>query len=215
VPSRTPSLLVRHALISSVDGFSNQVALFLLVILLPLGLIAIGLGILAYQRFGSGINHGQLPIPPIPSPSSSGNGSQPPPSPQVASPDGAPSQEQAKAVVSEWLRVKSRIFAPPYDKNLLDGVVAEGPLWTDITKADGSIDWLQKNNSYYSYNRIEVNGVTSYDPNPTNPKIAVSIVEDRVLHGPQGDTPSNSNYRVLYTLVSEHGKWKIYDYKEL
>jgi hypothetical protein len=31
-----------------------------------------------------------------------------------------------------------------------------GPAWTDVSKPDGSVDWLRKNNTYYRYGGNQV-----------------------------------------------------------
>lgn len=123
-------------------------------------------------------------------------------------------EARARAVVEQWLSVKAQIFAPPYDTNVADRIVAEGPLWSDLTKTNGSIDWLKSNNSYYSYNTSRVNNVIRFTPSQTMPSLLVSVTEDSVLHSPNGSDPSVSTKNYLYTLKEENGVWKVWDYRK-
>ena len=110
--------------------------------------------------------------------------------------------------------MKSQIFAPPFNTDLADQVVAAGPLWTDLTKPDGSIQWLKNNNSRYSYSIIRVNRVIRFIPSIAMPSIVVSVTEDSTLHSPKGSEKSSSTNDWLYTLKEETGRWKIWDYRK-
>jgi hypothetical protein len=121
---------------------------------------------------------------------------------------------EARAIVEQWLSVKSQIFAPPFNTDLADKVVASGPLWTDLTKTDGSIEWLKNNNSYYSYTTIKVNRVIRFLPSSSMPSIVVSVTEDSILHSPNGNDASSNTNNWLYTLKEESGRWKIWDYRK-
>lgn len=194
------------------SGFTNQQALLVLLICFPLGLIAIGFLVLLLQRPST-----QLSANPIPAPE---NKTFIPSLPGKLPISNAPenqnglSEIQARSIVEKWLSVKSQIFAPPYDTKLADSIVAEGPLWTDLTKPDGSLQWLKNNNSYYSYNSIRVNSVISYVPSDEMPTIVVSITENSVLHSSSGSEPSISTNNWNYTLRQESGIWKIWDYRK-
>jgi len=139
---------------------------------------------------------------------------QPLPSPSPAPLPSGLNELQARAIVEEWLSVKPQIFASPFNAELADQVVATGPLWTDLTKTDGSIEWLKKNNSYYSYSSIKVNEVIRFLPSPSMPSIVVSVSEDSVLHSPRGNKASSTTGKWLYTLKEEGGRWKIWDYRK-
>ena len=196
----------------SSGGFSNQQALLVLLICFPLGLIGLGLLVILLQRpaaqmaqpqqnqSSQSLPH-QTPAKPLPVPS---------PAPLSS----GLNELQARAIVEEWLSVKPQIFASPFNTDLADKVVAAGPLWTDLTKTDGSIDWLKKNNSYYSYASIKVNEVTRFSPSPSMPSIVVSVSENSILHSPLGNKPSLTTNNWLYTLKEEGGRWKIWDYRK-
>ncbi len=203
----------KNNLIFGLDsGFTNQQALLVLLICFPLGLIAIGFLVILLQRPST-----QLSANPIPAPE---NKTFIPSLPGKLPNSNAPenqnglSEIQARSIVEKWLSVKSQIFAPPYDTKLADSIVAEGPLWTDLTKPDGSIQWLKNNNSYYSYNSIKVNSVISYVPSDVMPTIVVSITENSVLHSSSGSEPSIGTNNWNYTLRQESGNWKIWDYRK-
>ena len=203
----------RNNSISLRSGFTNQQALLVLIICFPLGLIAIGFLVILLQRpatqlpesANSSPNNGTL-IPSIPAGKL--------PSKDLSTNQGELSEMQARSIVEKWLSLKSQIFAPPYDTKIADTVVAEGPLWTDLTKPDGSIEWLKSNNSYYSYTSIRVNSVISYIPSDTMPSIVVSVTENSVLHSSAGSEPSLSTNNWNYTLRKENGDWKIWDYRK-
>ena len=190
--------------------------MLVLLFALPLGLVGLGFVVLLIQR--------QVAVKPTPAPPVSqerpidadrSTTIQPLPSQEPsAAPQSGLSQQQARAIVEEWLTVKSQIFAPPFNTDLADQVVAAGPLWTDLTKPDGSIQWLKNNNSRYSYSIIRVNRVISFIPSIAMPSIVVSVTEDSTLHSPKGAEKSSSTNDWLYTLKEETGRWKIWDYRK-
>ena len=202
-----------NRIISLSSGFTNQQALLVLIICFPLGLIAIGFLVILLQRpatklpesANSSPNNGTL-IPSLPAGKL--------PSKDLSTNQGGLSEMKARSIVEKWLSLKSQIFAPPYDTKIADTVVAEGPLWTDLIKPDGSIEWLKSNNSYYSYTSIRVNSVISYTPSDTMPSIVVSVTENSILHSSAGSEPSLSTNNWNYTLRKENGDWKIWDYRK-
>ena len=204
------------------SGFSNQQALLVLLICFPIGLIFLGLVVVLLQK----------PVPQAAAPTQSAPATSTRPEPQQE-PELQPksteiqprkpvpqpsisglSQPEARAVVEEWLTVKSQIFAPPFDTDLADRVVADGPLWRDLTKADGSIQWLRNNNSYYTYDRIRVDRVIRFNPSPSMPSIVVRVTENSILNSPTGQERSANTNDWLYSLKKEGGRWKIWDYRK-
>ena len=193
-------------------GFSNQQALLALLICFPVGLIGIGVLVLLLQKPKSTV--AQSPQPQIEQRDQSTTIQPLPTSGQSFQQPSGLTEQQARAVVEQWLTVKSQIFAPPFDTNLADQVVASGPLWTDLTKPDGSINWLKKSNSYYTYDTIRVNRVLRFLPSPTMPSIVVSVTEKSILHSPKGQEKSTGENDWIYTLKKEDGRWKIWDYRK-
>lgn len=206
---------------SGSGGFTNQQALLVLLICFPLGLIALGIIVILFQRQVPQLAQAPQSTPqtapqPLPQsqPSDSSTTIRPLPSAAPASEDSGLTELQARAIVEKWLTVKSQIFAPPFNVDLANETVAEGPLWTDLTKENGSIQWLQNNNSYYTYSSIRVNRVNGFTPSPSMPSIIVSITEDSTLHSPRGSSPSSSTRDWVYILKEEQGRWKIWDYRK-
>lgn len=203
----------RNKVISQSYGFTNQQALLVLIVCFPLGLIAIGFLVILLQRPATQLSENTNTVPNNGTMIPSLPGGKPP-SKDISRNQGELSEMQARSIVEKWLSLKSQIFAPPYDIKVADTVVAEGPLWTDLTKPDGSIEWLKSNNSYYSYTSIRVNSVISYIPSDTMPSVIVSITENSVLHSSAGSEPSLSTNNWNYTLRKENGDWKIWDYRK-
>ncbi len=203
----------RNKVIFQSYGFTNQQALLVLIVCFPLGLIAIGFLVILLQRPATQLSENTNPVPNNGTMIPSLPGGKPP-SKDISRNQGELSEMQARSIVEKWLSLKSQIFAPPYDIKVADTVVAEGPLWTDLTKPDGSIEWLKSNNSYYSYTSIRVNSVISYIPSDTMPSVIVSITENSVLHSSAGSEPSLSTNNWNYTLRKENGDWKIWDYRK-
>lgn len=123
-------------------------------------------------------------------------------------------QEQALAIIKGWLDAKPKVFAPPFISQAVDAYVANGPLWHDITKAGGSIDWLKENDSYYSYTSNTINDTISFSRDAIEPSVTVSITQDMALHSPKGTKPTNATDTYRYTFRQERGNWKIWDYKK-
>jgi hypothetical protein len=126
-------------------------------------------------------------------------------------------QAKAEQLVKAWLDSKAKIFAPPFDRSLVKAITT-GPLYQDITKSNGPIDWLQSNNSYYSYSKASVDKVWLFSASGAHPSLKVTISEDRVLYGKNGKPDSSesgaSTSNWVYLFVQEDSVWKIYDYKK-
>lgn len=207
-------------------GFTNQQALLVLLICFPVGLIALGVVVILLQGPTPRMAQSQqtpsqeqpsdrsTTIQPLPSAKPPADQQSDVQSGQQSGQQSGLNQLEARAIVEQWLTVKSQIFAPPFNVDLADQVVADGPLWTDITKTDGSIQWLRNNNSYYSYTTIKVNEVISFLPSPSMPSIVVSVTEASILHSPNGNKASSNTNNWLYTLREEGGRWKIWDYRK-
>lgn len=118
----------------------------------------------------------------------------------------------AVELINNWLMAKPRIFAHPFDANLAQGLVAKGPLWHDITKPGGSLDWLQTNNSHYLYHSNKITGVERENLTGSTPSLTASIYEDSTIQSPKGAKRSASTRNYTYTFIKEDGHWKIYDY---
>ena len=128
------------------------------------------------------------------------------------------SQDQAVAIVQNWLNSKGRVFGGPFDKQLARQFTT-GSLYYDIAeKPNGSIDWLKNNNSYYTYSLSRVDNVWTFNNSGSNPTIKVRITEDRNLYGASGnidyDKSGRKTANYIYYFSKENDGWKINDYKD-
>ncbi|MBE9220978.1 ARC6/PARC6 family protein [Dolichospermum flos-aquae LEGE 04289] len=127
------------------------------------------------------------------------------------------SQEQALELVEKWYAAKPRIFAPPFDKDLLNEL-ATGKLYQRVGGEDGSIDWLQKYNYYYTYNKSAITNIMGFSNSGSRPYIKVRIVEELYLQGEKGIDQTNSGeYQIdyIYFFAKDNGTWKIYNNEKI
>ncbi|MDD1413413.1 ARC6/PARC6 family protein [Dolichospermum sp. ST_con] len=123
------------------------------------------------------------------------------------------SQEQALELVQKWYAAKPRIFAPPFDRDLLNEL-ATGKLYQRVGGEGGSIDWLQKYNRYYTYNKSAITNIMGFSSSGSRPYIKVRVVEELYLQGEKGIDKTNSGeYKIdyIYFFTKENGTWKIYN----
>lgn len=126
-------------------------------------------------------------------------------------------QEQALKLVQKWYQAKPRIFGPPYDTNLV-AQLATGKLYSFTTASDGSVAWLENNNAYYSYTKLEITNVLDFSNFSSRPYIKVRVFEELYLHGSNGIDRKNSGTsqnNFIYVFEKENGNWKIYDYRNV
>ena len=83
---------------------------------------------------------------------------------------------------------------------------------------DGSIDWLQKYNRYYTYNKSEITNVIGFSSSGSRPYIKVRIIEELYLQGEKGlDKTNSGEYQIdyIYFFAKENGTWKIYSNEKI
>ena len=127
------------------------------------------------------------------------------------------SQEQALELVQKWYAAKPRIFAPPFDRDLLNEL-ATGKLYQRVGGEDGAIDWLQKYNRYYTYNKSAITNIMGFSSSGSRPYIKVRVVEELYLQGEKGIDKTNSGeYQInyIYFFAKENGTWKIYNNEKI
>ena len=127
------------------------------------------------------------------------------------------SQEQALELVEKWYAAKPRIFAPPFDRDLLNEL-ATGKLYQRVGGEDGSIDWLQKYNRYYTYNKSAITNIMGFSSSGSRPYIKVRVVEELYLQGEKGIDKTNSGeYQIdyIYFFAKDNGTWKIYNNEKI
>jgi hypothetical protein len=118
-------------------------------------------------------------------------------------------QKDAINLINQWLEAKSKIFAPPFDRQLAARLTT-GTIYNDIVKPGGSIDWLQQNNAYYQYGSHSVQETGYFSVSGNIAEIEVSIKQEvyfyinRIL---DKSTADSSIYRFI--LKQENGTWKM------
>ncbi|MCF8140611.1 MAG: IMS domain-containing protein [Cyanobium usitatum Tobar12.5m-G36] len=124
----------------------------------------------------------------------------------------------ARQLVESWLVYKKTIFSTPYDISAIENfVVNPGPLYSDITRPGGSVDWLRSNNSSYYYRELKVLDVSDFRQFPDRAHLTVRIVEDLELRTPRGIDRSKSGRKTqswVYELKLNQYKWLVYDYRK-
>lgn len=116
---------------------------------------------------------------------------------------------EAVAVINRYLSQKSRIFASPYDRQLVASVLTGNALY-DATKPGGSMDWLQQRNAYYRYGLQKAEPLAYYSVNSNWAQIEVKVTEELSYYenGALRDSGTNvKDYR--FTMQQENGTWKI------
>ncbi len=117
-------------------------------------------------------------------------------------------EADAVAIVNNLVASKNKMFAPPFDQQLL----AELTTGEAYEKRKESIDWLQSNNAFYRYGEFTVSRAGSFGIQDNQANITVEIFESPTLYvnGKIDRTQSQpSRGRYICTLIFEDGKWKI------
>ncbi len=118
-------------------------------------------------------------------------------------------------LVRSWLEAKKRVFAPPYDLDVAADFLT-GPAWRDVSKPDGSVDWLRKNNTYYQYgnNRVGLKRVVKADASQLVLDLEIQEELNIYKNGRlRQRRNSRETYRFDLRLVGD--TWKIYDRRSL
>jgi hypothetical protein len=115
---------------------------------------------------------------------------------------------QASDLIGRWLDAKPRIFAPPFDRQLL-AKMTTGILYSDTAKA---IDYLTTSNSQYRYGVPKLESVERFAASGNKATIEVKITEDATLYrNCKVDSSSFNTKLVRYSLEYWDGIWKIAD----
>jgi hypothetical protein len=128
------------------------------------------------------------------------------------------SQQEAVNLINKWLQAKGKVFAPPFDRQVLAQYThTQGALYKDITKPQGSMDWLKNTGSYYNYNQANITEVLEFSTSGQLPMLKVKISENLVFYNGELNRAKReqSTDGFIYTFRQEQGTWKIDDYREL
>ena len=124
---------------------------------------------------------------------------------------------QAVDLVNRWLQAKQKIFAPPFDRQLIDEFTT-GELYADLIKSDGAIAWLKANQGYYRFGVQKIGVVRQFVAGPRQATLEVPVTEDRTLYRNHQVDPNQTDFStrlIRYSLELVNGKWKIADYKSV
>jgi serine/threonine protein kinase len=126
------------------------------------------------------------------------------------SPSPIPTLTETEAVqrVRDLVEAKREMFAPPFNREILTQVA----IGEEYEKRKGSIDWLQKNNAYYSYGEFEINPLGQFNLQGDRATIEVEIAENPTLYvngqvDQSQSIPSRGRYRC--TLQLDQQSWKV------
>lgn len=151
---------------------------------------------------------------PAPSPAAPGSPFSSSPAPPSSNLDAT----TARQLVESWLAYKKTIFSSPYDITAIENhVVNPGPLYSDITRPGGSVDWLRSNSASYYYKELKVLNVADFRVFPDRAHLTVRILEDLELRTPRGVDRTKSGQKTqswVYELKFNQGKWLVYDYRK-
>jgi ARC6-like, IMS domain len=120
-------------------------------------------------------------------------------------------EQAALDLVNQWLEAKAKIFGPPFDVQLA-GSVTTGKVYEDISKADGSVNWLRNNNAYYTYGQHKVSSAGNFSAADSSAKIDVSINQPLSFYKNNQlvkNESTSDTYQFVFQL--ENGSWKIAD----
>jgi hypothetical protein len=131
------------------------------------------------------------------------------------------SRDVALDTIRKYLKAKTQLFAPPYNKDL-GAELLTGKIYQDkIDKGNSecndpdnclsSIDWLIKYNGQYSYENQYINSIDSFESDSNTATITLTITESRILHQSGKNTQSGETSQSTFDLIYEDGTVKILD----
>ncbi|BAZ41519.1 serine/threonine protein kinase [Calothrix sp. NIES-4101] len=144
------------------------------------------------------------------------------------------SQNSAEQAIRNWLTAKRDIFGSEHHAELGTQLLTGKAFRDNIRKTDdpdaciaqgihednclSSVDWLIRNNAYYSYGVQKIEQIRNFSASGENATIEVDVTEERTLYKNGKIDRNNTAFktsRVRYSLVYENGFVKISDYKTL
>ncbi len=113
---------------------------------------------------------------------------------------------QAADLITQWLNAKSKIFAYPFDRELV-GDLTTGVLYVDTLKG---INFLIENQAYYQYGVQKIESIERFAASGNKATIEVKVTEDTTLYTQGKVTESSFNTKLVrYNLEKWDGLWKI------
>ena len=170
-------------------GLSNKMALAVIAIGYPVGLISMSLAYIAHEK---GTLVGAVST--------------------IQKNEKQLSKAEAERLIRRWWKARSSIFAPPYNPYEFNDLIAKGPLWTDLTSNDGFRATLKKQNERYEYITTDLIKARSYDNEGTYPTFVAEIKSTTILRSKSKNDKKSSQKYYKYTFKYEEGQWKLWDY---
>jgi serine/threonine-protein kinase len=144
------------------------------------------------------------------------------------------SQADAEQTIRNWISAKREIFGPNH-RSELGAQLLTGKAYQDkISRTDNpdaclasganeddclsSVDWLMRNNAYYTYGVQKIEEIRGFSSSGDNATIEAAITEERTLYKNNKVDPTNTDFSttvVRYSLQYEDGLVKIADSKVL
>ena len=122
------------------------------------------------------------------------------------------SKAKAEDLIRRWWKARSSIFAPPYNPYMFKNLIAKGPLWTDLTSNDGYRATLKKQNERYEYITTDLIETRSFDNEVTYPTFVAKIKSTTIFKSKSKNDEKTSQKYYKYTFKYEEGQWKLWDY---
>jgi len=146
-----------------------------------------------------------------PSPESSPSSTSSPQVPQTGNSNSL-TKDEAVNVISRYIEAKPKIFAPPYDRQLL-GSLTTGKTYDENIKPGGGIDWLKERNAWYEYGKYQIDPTGYFEVTGGQAQIEIRVTQDFAYYEYGKLKNSYKDYSKVYrfTLILENGTWKIAD----
>lgn len=126
--------------------------------------------------------------------------------------DSALTMGQATDLITRWLEAKNKIFADPFDLQLVSQFTT-GSFYADTLRA---IAFLTSNQAYYKYGVQKIESVEKFASTGNRATIEVKVTEEVTFY--QKDKIENSSFntqRFRYNLEGSNGVWKIAESKAI
>ena len=174
------------------EGLTNKVALAVIAIGYPLGMIGCSLAYVSSVKDTFWNDGGQL----------------------HAETEAFLDKKRARKLIEEWWRVRTSVYGSPYDRESAKKVVAKGPLWKSLDSTKSPIRWLKENGRAQEF-KGEIKKVISFDPEFEKPKMVADIESTTSITGGSSDVAKEKTALKTHEIVFsyEDGTWKIWSYK--
>ena len=125
-------------------------------------------------------------------------------------------EKRARKLIKEWWNIRASVYGSPYDREAAKKVVAKGPLWKSLDSSKSPIRWLKENGREQEF-RGQIQKVISFDPEVEKPKMVADIESVTRITGGSSNLAKEKISVKTHEIVFfyEDGTWKIWSYKAL